>query len=145
MTKNTDSDDVFDEEDLADGFEATDEIEEESDDLDEAADEEAAPEGDGDETDDTSEVAPVAIDDEDDLTIDQDVELALDEVMAKTMLLQSDSDDDEDVPAEPEEKGEVTDSVLPKQDDEFRCSSCRLLKKTSQLADRPKSLCRDCV
>ncbi len=145
MTKNTDSDDVFDEEDLADGFEATDEIEEESDDLDEAADEEAAPEGDDDETDDTSEVAPVAIDDEDDLTIDQDVELALDEVMAKTMLLQSDSDDDEDVPAEPEEKGEVTDSVLPKQDDEFRCSSCRLLKKTSQLADRPKSLCRDCV
>ena len=81
----------------------------------------------------------------DDLTIDQDVELALDEVMAKTMLLQSDTDDDEDVPAEPEEKGEATDSVLPKQDDEFRCSSCRLLKKTSQLADRAKSLCRDCV
>jgi len=97
MTKNTDSDDVFDEEDLADGFEATDELEEVSDDLDEVADEESAPEG------------------------------------------------DEDVPVEPEEKGEATDSVLPKQDDEFRCSSCRLLKKTSQLADRPKSLCRDCV
>ena len=92
MTKNTDSDDVFDEEDLADGFEATDELEEESDDLDEVADEESAPEGDDDESDEVSEVAPVAIDDEDDLTIDQDVELALDEVMAKTMLLQSDTD-----------------------------------------------------
>ena len=145
MTKNTDSDDVFDEEDLADGFEATDELEEESDDLDEVADEESAPEGDEDESDEVSEIAPVAVDDEDDLTIDQDVELALDEVMAKTMLLQSDTDDDEDVPVEPEEKGEATDSVLPKQDDEFRCSSCRLLKKTSQLADRPKNLCRDCV
>lgn len=145
MTKNTDSDDVFDEEDLADGFEATDEIEDEGDDLDEGAVEEAAPEGDDDETDEVSDIAPVALDDEDDLTIDQDVELALDEVMAKTMLLQSDTDDDEDVPAEPEEKGEATDSVLPKQDDEFRCSSCRLLKKTSQLADRAKSLCRDCV
>jgi hypothetical protein len=145
MTKNTDSDDVFDEEDLADGFEATDEIEDEGDALDEGADEEAAPEGDDDETDEVSDIAPVALDDEDDLTIDQDVELALDEVMAKTMLLQSDTDDDEDVPAEPEEKGEASDSVLPKQDDEFRCSSCRLLKKTSQLADRAKSLCRDCV
>jgi hypothetical protein len=36
-------------------------------------------------------------------------------------------------------------TILPKQDDEFRCDSCRLLKKTSQLADRDKMLCRDCV
>ena len=40
---------------------------------------------------------------------------------------------------------ELTVRVLPKQDDEFRCSSCRLLKKTSQLSDRAKMLCRDCV
>jgi hypothetical protein len=139
MSKNTESDDVFDEEDLADGFESSDE----GDDLDDSSDDESESDDEGD--DEVSDVAPVAIDDEDDLTIDQDVELALDEVMAKTMLLQSDSDDDEDVPVEPEEKGEATDSVLPKQDDEFRCSSCRLLKKTSQLADRPNSLCRDCV
>jgi hypothetical protein len=33
----------------------------------------------------------------------------------------------------------------PKQKDEFRCSSCRLLKKNTQLADPAKVLCKDCV
>jgi hypothetical protein len=35
--------------------------------------------------------------------------------------------------------------VLPKQADEFRCTNCFLIKKTSQLADPKRQLCRDCV
>jgi hypothetical protein len=71
--------------------------------------------------------------------------LALDEVLAETMRLTTDVDEDEDATPEPDEKGELGESVLPKQDDEFRCHSCRLLKKMSQLADEDRTLCRDCV
>ncbi len=35
--------------------------------------------------------------------------------------------------------------VLPKQPDEFVCRSCFLVKHPSQLADKKKMLCRDCV
>lgn len=33
----------------------------------------------------------------------------------------------------------------PKQPNEFICSNCRLVKHNSQLADRKRQLCRDCV
>ncbi len=35
--------------------------------------------------------------------------------------------------------------AAPKQANEFVCSSCRLVKHESQLADPQKELCRDCV
>ena len=35
--------------------------------------------------------------------------------------------------------------MLPKQADEFVCRSCFLVKHISQLADKRKGLCRDCV
>jgi hypothetical protein len=150
-------DEVFDEEDLAEGFDA--ELLEEGDiaDGDEAEDAEggaviAVAEGDEDDddvvADDEEVVATVetgTTDDEDDLALDHDVELALDEVLAETMRLTTEVDDDEDAPPETDDKTEVAESVLPKQDDEFRCRSCRLLKKVSQLADEERSLCRDCV
>jgi hypothetical protein len=34
---------------------------------------------------------------------------------------------------------------VPKQQNEFTCKSCFLVKHVSQLADRKKELCRDCA
>ena len=44
-----------------------------------------------------------------------------------------------------EDRSELTERVLPKQPDEFVCRSCFLVKHPSQLADKKKMLCRDCV
>ena len=46
---------------------------------------------------------------------------------------------------EPDDRSEGSERVLPKQPDEFVCSSCFLVKHSSQLADPEKGLCRDCV
>jgi hypothetical protein len=35
--------------------------------------------------------------------------------------------------------------ALPKQENEFTCSRCFLVKHQSQLADRKKKVCRDCA
>jgi hypothetical protein len=150
VAEDTEEEEVFDEEDLADGFDA------ELIDGEELADGDdvAGVDGDIDEADDLVEVDEedvvpgaevVVADDEDDLALDHDVELALDEVLAETMRLTTEPDDDDDAAPEVEDKSELTESVLPKQDDEFRCHSCRLLKKVSQMADEERSLCRDCV
>jgi hypothetical protein len=90
-------------------------------------------------------IVPLPVE-EDDVVDDADIELALDEVLAETILRTSAVEEDEDdapIEAVPDPDGAET--ILPKQDDEFRCTSCRLLKKTTQLADKKKSLCRDCV
>jgi hypothetical protein len=71
--------------------------------------------------------------------------MALDEVLAETILRTSVPEDDDEAPVETDPTVDATEAILPKQDDEFRCKSCRLLKKTSQLADRGQMLCRDCV
>lgn len=129
------SDELFEDDDLI----------EEDDDLE--TDEES--EGDDGEGDDEAPVA-VAVDTsgEDDLeddANDSDVELALDEVLAERVKIVSD-DDDEDEPVAPsEDSSDLGESVLPQQDDEFRCVSCRLLKKKSQLAKTGDQICRDCV
>ena len=149
MASDIESEEVFDEEDLSDGFdssiiEAEDgEVAEDGIDV----DEDAIDELDGDDVaDDTpTEVLPLVADDEDDLSLDQDVELALDEVLAETMRLTTEIEDDEDTAPDVDDKSDPTETILPKQDDEFRCSSCRLLKKMSQMADKSKNLCRDCV
>ena len=83
--------------------------------------------------------------DEDDIVDDADVEMALDEVLAETIMRTGTTDEDEDAPVEVDPNAESTETPLPKQDDEFRCKSCRLLKKVSQLADSSRQLCRDCV
>ena len=129
------SDELFEDDDLI----------EEDDDLE--TDEES--EGDDGEGDDEAPAA-VAVDTsgEDDLeddANDSDVELALDEVLAERVKIVSD-DDDEDEPVAPsEDSSDLGESVLPQQDDEFRCVSCRLLKKKSQLAKTGDQICRDCV
>lgn len=151
MASEVESEEVFDEEELAEGFdeeivseeELEEVVEEIDDDEDDAVDEIAIVEL--TEDDDVTPVAVVATDDDDDVVDDADVELALDEVLAETILRTSVPEDDDEAPLEIDPTLETTEAILPKQDDEFRCKSCRLLKKTSQLADKSNMLCRDCV
>jgi len=99
-----------------------------------------------DDEDEGSTIAPDAkpADDEDDDVPDaDDVEASLD-VILKERLVVEDIVEDEESP-EPEDRGEGNERVLPKQSDEFVCSSCFLVKSTNQLADKKKGLCRDCV
>jgi hypothetical protein len=153
MASEVDSDEVFDEEELADGFDeeivsedeledVVDELEDDTDDVDEI-DVIVVP----DLVDDDDAVPAVVViaEDDDDVVDDADVELALDEVLAETILRTSVPEDDDEAPLEVDTTLEATEAILPKQDDEFRCKSCRLLKKTSQLADKASMLCRDCV
>ena len=156
MVRDSENDEVFDEEELAEGFDEeivgedidADEIDGDDLEVDELEVDEAAEDADlvedaADEEGDVVEAA-VAIIDDDDVVDDSDVELALDEVLAETILRTSVPEDDDEV-SDPELGVDLTEAILPKQDDEFRCSSCRLLKKTSQLADAAHMLCRDCV
>ena len=160
MSMDGENDEVFDEEELAEGFdeELTGDIEGD-DDLDVAivddegvddegveGDEEGDVVDDGDEADDIEDVPlAVVVADDDDVIDDADVELALDEVLAETIRRTTTPDDDDESPIDNDPLVDPLEAILPKQDDEFRCKSCRLLKKMSQLADPAKTLCRDCV
>jgi hypothetical protein len=154
MASDVEKDEVFDEEELAEGFDeeivGDDELEDVVDEIDDDVDE-----GDDavvgvvvdDAADDDEVVVAVVVapEDDDDVVDDADVELALDEVLAETILRTSVPEDDDEAPIEVDPTLDTAEAILPKQDDEFRCKSCRLLKKTSQLADRANTLCRDCV
>jgi hypothetical protein len=154
MASDVENDEVFDEEELAEGFDeeivSEEELEDVVDDdvdVDDEADDEIADVLVADAVDDDEAVVavvPVAEED-DDVVDDADVELALDEVLAETILRTSTPEDDDEAPIEVDPTLDTTEAILPKQDDEFRCKSCRLLKKTSQLADKANTLCRDCV
>jgi len=75
---------------------------------------------------------------------DEDVEASLD-VILKERLVVEDEPEDDDEPTDAEDRSEISERVLPKQADEFVCRSCFLVKHSSQLADKRKRLCRDCV
>jgi Domain of unknown function (DUF4193) len=138
MSTNDATEEVFDEEELADGFDEEIVGEEELEDADLEGDDVI-------EIDDEEVLVEIAVpDEEEDVADDADVELALDEVLAETIRRTSTPEDDDEI-AEVDTTIDPTETILPKQDDEFRCDSCRLLKKTSQLADKDKMLCRDCV
>jgi hypothetical protein len=145
MATDGDTDEVFDEEELAEGFDeeiAADEI---GDDVDDAEADDLVGEDIEGAEDEEAVVEAVVVEDEEDVADDADVELALDEVLAETIMRTTVIDDDEDAVVDTDTVLDPAEAILPKQDDEFRCSSCRLLKKTSQLADKAKMLCRDCV
>ena len=157
MSIDGENDEVFDEEELAEGFDeevlSEDDIIDDDVDLDivvvdddavEVADDEVEDDVDADEVDEDSP-ALVALADDDDLADDADVELALDEVLAETIRRTTTPEDDDEGPIDVDPLADPFETILPKQDDEFRCASCRLLKKMSQLADADKNLCRDCV
>jgi hypothetical protein len=151
MTSSGDTEEVFDEEELADGFDEqiveVDDLDDE--DISEIVDVDDALDVEGDDTievDDEEVLVEVAVpEEEEDVADDADVELALDEVLAETIRRTTTPEDDDEVIGEIDTTIDPTETILPKQDDEFRCVSCRLLKKTSQLADKTKMLCRDCV
>jgi Domain of unknown function (DUF4193) len=168
MASDGNSDEVFDEEELAEGFDEEilgEEDLEEVQDLDDADDVDdvddvdvedvvdvidikAAGVVDVDDVEDVEDddvVAAVVVVEDDDVVDDADIELALDEVLAETIRRTSTPEDDEEVPGEVDTLVDPAETILPKQDDEFRCSSCRLLKKMSQLSSRDQMLCRDCV
>ena len=148
MASNSDADEVFDEEELAEGFDEEivgAEIDDaESVDVEDLVADEDEDDADVELDEDEVPVEAIVVDDED-IADDADVELALDEVLAETIRRTTTPEDDDDLVGEVDPTAELVEAILPKQDDEFRCSSCRLLKKTSQLADEAKTLCRDCV
>jgi hypothetical protein len=150
MADEVENDEVFDEEELAEGFIEEIVSEEELEDVvegiedDDDADDEVVVVALTDEEEIVA-AAAVVTEDDDDVVDDADIEMALDEVLAETILRTSVPEDDDEAPVEVDPTADVAEAILPKQDDEFRCTSCRLLKKTSQLADRAQTLCRDCV
>lgn len=137
MSSDADTEEVFDEEELAEGFDEEIASDDGMDDVDDVLDVEDV----GDE----EAVPEVVVVEDDDVVDDADVELALDEVLAETIRRTSTPEDDDEAPGEVDTLADPMETILPKQEDEFRCGSCRLLKKTSQLANRSKMLCRDCV
>jgi hypothetical protein len=165
MASDGNSDEVFDEEELAEGFDEEilgeedleevqdiDDPEDDADDVDDVEDvvdiidiKADAVVDDVEDVEDDDVVAAVVVVEDDDVVDDADIELALDEVLAETIRRTSTPEDDEEVPGEVDTLVDPAETILPKQDDEFRCSSCRLLKKMSQLSSRDQMLCRDCV
>ena len=138
MTTNDATEEAFDEEELADGFDEEIVGEEDLEDADLEGDDVV-------EIDDEEILVEVAVAEEDeDVADDADVEVALDEVLAETIRRTSTPEDDDEI-VEVDTTIDPAETILPKQDDEFRCDSCRLLKKMSQLSDKDKMLCRDCV
>jgi len=160
MASDGNKDEVFDEEELAEGFDEEIIGEEDLEDVEDAEDAEDVEDvedvvgvatevvvdvDDVEDVEDDDVVAAVVVVEDDDVVDDADIELALDEVLAETIRRTSTPEDDEEVPGEVDTLVDPAEAILPKQDDEFRCSSCRLLKKMSQLSSRDQMLCRDCV
>jgi len=93
------------------------------------------------------EDAEGAEDDEDPAVDADEVEASLDEIVAKTPdAVDLDEDDESMLDLSREERLEsLSIRAVPKQANEFVCNSCHLVKNNSQLADRKRGLCRDCV
>ena len=101
------------------------------------------------------EEAALASDEDDDE--DEDEATSLDELLAQRAAARrgsDDADDDDDIMALSSEAVEVDTTVaepIPvkvapvKEQKEFVCRSCFLVKSKSQLADAERVLCRDCV
>ena len=81
--------------------------------------------------------------DEEEEPDDEDVEASLDVILKERLVVEDEVEDDE--PTDAEDRTEASERVLPKQPDEFVCRSCFLVKHASQLADKKRGLCRDCV
>lgn len=140
---------------IDDDMDLDEELDDEIDgDLDEELDDELDDEiddGDGTEPDDDDDegteipVADVRSTEEDDEDIPDadDVEASLDVILKEKLVVEDESE--EEGAAEVEDRGDGNERVLPKQSDEFVCTSCFLVKSANQLADKKKKLCRDCV
>jgi hypothetical protein len=92
------------------------------------------------------DVVPIESEDEDEDELDDDdVEASLDVILKERLVVVDDEEDEEEEVPDAEERGEGSLRVLPKQPGEFVCRSCFLVKSDTQLADKKRLLCRDCV
>jgi len=91
----------------------------------------------------TERTSEEAEEEEEDEPEDEDVEASLDVILKERLVVEDEVEDEE--LAEVDDRSGETERVLPKQPDEFVCRSCFLVKHPSQLADKKKMLCRDCV
>lgn len=76
------------------------------------------------------------------------VDASLDELLAKRAEEKGEAEEEEESVldmARDERAEPLAIKVLPQQADEFTCRNCFLVKHRSQLADRKKMFCRDCV
>ena len=89
---------------------------------------------------------PIESEDEDEDELDDDdVEASLDVILKERLVVVDDEEDEEEEAPDSEDRGEGSLRVLPKQPGEFVCRSCFLVKSQTQLADKKRLLCRDCV
>ncbi|HEU4866293.1 MAG TPA: DUF4193 family protein [Actinomycetota bacterium] len=87
-------------------------------------------------------------DDEEDVPLAAEEEASFDEFLSKAAKETTDSEEEEETLLDltREERLEsLSIRAAPKQPNEFVCTSCRLVKHESQLADAKRELCRDCV
>lgn len=75
------------------------------------------------------------------------VEASFDELLSKSRLEESEDEDDDSVleMTREERLESLAIRAVPKQANEFVCSNCHLVKNNSQLSDRKRGLCKDCV
>lgn len=92
------------------------------------------------------EETPEAEEVEVELDAAEEAESSWEELLAKRAEKADDEDEDSVFNLSPDDRVEsLSVRATPPQADEFICASCRLVKKKSQLADRKRRLCRDCV
>ena len=88
----------------------------------------------------------VELEEEEEELDDDDVEASLDVILKERLVVSDEADEEDDSEAtDAEDRVDGTTRVLPKQPGEFVCQSCFLVKSQTQLADRRRKLCRDCV
>lgn len=76
------------------------------------------------------------------------VDASLDELLAKRAEEKGEEGEEEsilDLERDDEKSETLAVKVLPKQQDEFVCKNCFLVKHRSQLADKKRMFCRDCA
>jgi hypothetical protein len=86
-------------------------------------------------------------DDEEDVPLAAEEEASFDEFLSKAKETTDPEEEEEsllDLTRE-ERLESLSIRAAPKQPNEFVCTSCRLVKHESQLADAKRELCRDCV
>jgi hypothetical protein len=90
---------------------------------------------------------PEVADEEEDIPEPEQLEASLEEILSKrTEPVEAEEEEDSIFEMTPEERVEsLAVRAVPKQANEFVCASCHLVKHNSQLADRKRQLCRDCV
>lgn len=84
-------------------------------------------------------------DDEEDLVDPDDVEADLDTILKDRLVTAEEEAEEDDEEVEVDDRGDPVDRIQPKRPGEFVCQSCFLVKHPSQLADKKRQLCADCV